>query len=303
MKVGDCEVDVSEVMIHFLIWRDTIESQWGTSMWNARTGTNKDGSSITYEDDVKDDILEEMKVEKTLVLVAGEQKITLTEEEQEDCRTKAEEVIRGFDNEEVISYGITLDKVANYYEDIALMSKLCGSSMDDLKKKYNKKEYEMTTVYGAIFPTYQVDQEGNSVEMSANKKKKVLEQAQKAREEIESGASIEDIVEEFHLKYAGEKSFSAKADEDDTELYNQIKKLKDGEYSQVLTLEQGYGIIKMVHRVDEEKTKEALEKEIEDAQRKLFLEYYTDKYKDKYHTRIEEDIWDALPLASNHDES
>jgi parvulin-like peptidyl-prolyl isomerase len=161
----------------------------------------------------------------------------------------------------------------------------------------------MTTVYGAIFPTYQIDQEGNSVEMSANKKKKVLEQAQKAREEIASGASMEDIVEEFHLKYAGEKSFSAKTDEDNTELYNQIKKLKDGEYSQVITLEQGYGIIKMVHRVDEEKTKEALEKEIEDAQRKLFLEYYTDKYKDKYHTRIEEDIWDALPLASNHDES
>jgi hypothetical protein len=302
MKVGSCEVDVSEVMIHFLFWRNQIESQWGTKMWDARTGTDKDGSAITYEDDVKEDIKKELIVEKSLVQAAREKKITLTDAESESCRQEAEDAIRGFDNEEVIAYGITVDKVSDYYEDLALMSKLCEKKLKQVSSDYKIKDYVTTTVYGVLFPTYEIDEDGNQIEMTSKNKKDVKKQAEEAWQKVLDGESLKKIVKEYGLSYAGEKSYRSGEEEEDS-LWNSIKNLKDGEYSGVLETEQGYSIIQMVSCTDQEKTKEAFESALEEAKREAFLEYYTDKYEDEYHTKIEEDIWDVLPLASEDHET
>jgi CRISPR/Cas system CSM-associated protein Csm4 (group 5 of RAMP superfamily) len=180
------------------------------------------------------------------------------------------------------------------------MSKLCEKKLKTVSSHYKIKDYMTTTVYGVLFPTYEIDEDGNQIEMTSKNKKNVKKQAEEAWQKVSDGESLKKIVKEYGLSYAGEKSY--RSDEEDS-LWDSIKNLKDGEYSGVLETEQGYSIIQMVSRTDQEKTKEAFESALEEAKREAFLEYYTDKYEDEYHTRIEEDIWDVLPLASEHHET
>lgn len=295
VRVGDCNLTVSEVMIHFLNWRSEIESRWGSNMWNAQTGTNADGTPITYEEDVKDDIAQEIKVEKTLYQIARKKNLTLTEKEKEECQTKTESLMRRFSNEDLITYAITEEKVTAYCEEMQLIEKLCSKQIPEVEFVIAKNA-KLTTIEGVLFPTYEKDEKGNQIEVDASTKKAVQKNAYEALDEIRSGVSIEEIAKEYQLDYAGEQTFLSS--NLNGKEWEQIKDLNDGETSGVFAIDQGYVIIRMVHKVDAEKMQVVQEQETEKQKREIFEKYYKKNYKDKYRMKIEEDLWETLPLAS-----
>ncbi|MDO4941374.1 MAG: peptidyl-prolyl cis-trans isomerase [Lachnospiraceae bacterium] len=298
MKVGNQEINVSEVMIHFMLWRNMIEGKWGTSMWNARTGTDKNGLAITYEDDLKSDIAEELEVEKALRQEAEEKHIALTKKEKKYCRNRAEETIREFSNEEVIEYGITVDKLSEHYEDIQLVSKFCADYIDGIEEKYKQSDYNMMTLHLILFSTAKTDANGNQMEMNKEEKERVKKKANEALDQIKNGKSLDKVAKEYRLDYNTEQTFQTSGKEADIAKWNQFKHMKDGEVSDVITTSQGYFIVQMVHRDDQEKCREAWERAIRKAKEEEIIKIYREKYKDDYRTRIEEEIWEALPLAS-----
>lgn len=298
MKVGNQEINVSEVMIHFMFWRNMIEDKWGTSMWNARTGTDKNGLAITYEDDLKSDIAEELEVEKALRQEAEENHIKLTKKEKKHCRNQAEETIRDFSDEKVIEYGITVDKLSKHYEDIQLVLKFCKDSIDGIEEEYQQSDYNMMTIHLILFPTVKMDADGNQEEMSKEEKESVKKEANNALDQIKNGKSLDKIADEYQLDYNTEQTFQTSGEDADIDKWNQFKHMKDGEVSDIITTSQGYFIVQMVHKNDQEKCREAWEQAIHEAKAKEIIKIYQDKYKDDYRIRIEEEIWEALPLAS-----
>ncbi|MDO4168521.1 MAG: hypothetical protein Q4D45_01370 [Lachnospiraceae bacterium] len=294
-RVGDCDLTVSEVMIHFLNWRSEIESRWGSNMWNAQTGTNTDGTPITYEENIKDDIAQEIKVEKTLYQIAQKKNLTLTDQEKEACQTKAESLMRRFSNEDLITYAITEEKVTAYCEEMQLVEKLCSKQMPEVEFVITKN-IKMTTIEGVLFPAYENDGQGNQIQVDTSTKKKIQKNAYAALKEIQTGVSIEEVAKEYKLDYAGEQTFLSS--NLNGKQWEPVKALKDGETSEVLTMDQGYVIIRMVHKVDTEKMQAAKEQAVEKQKREIFEKYYEEKYKDEYRMKIEEDLWETLPLAS-----
>lgn len=299
VKVGDCDVTVSEVMIHFLKWRSEIESRWGRDMWKAQTGTNSDGTPILYEENIKDDIAQEITVEKSLYQIAKSKGLKLTKKEKEACKTQAEKWIRRFPNEDMITFEITTEKVVSYCEEISLIEKLYPKQMAAIQDESDSSQ--LTSVDGLFFLIYEEDDEGNRVPFDSKTKNMVYKNAQAAVEELKSGESVEKVAQEYHLDYSGERTYLSSEMEGD--FWDQIKNLEDGEVSNVLTTDQGYAVIKMVHKVDSEKMEIDRDQNIEKKKREVFEKYYKKKYKNKYHTKIQEDLWEELPLASDNEET
>lgn len=297
MMIGDQKVNVSEVMIHFLLCREEVENRWGTSMWSAQIGSDDNGQPITYEDDIKSDIAEEIKAEKSLKQEAEDHKIKLTKKEKSDCKSRAEEVIKEFSNDEILRYGITIDKLTSHFEDEELAMKFCSESMEEIESEYDQEDFVMTTVHAILFSTVEQDQ----TEMIEQEKATVRENAEKALIEIQSGKSLDDIAMEYDLNYNKKETFRLSDEENESSQWYQLEELEDGEVSGLIEMKYGYLIVQMICKNDEEKSLAEWKQVINKAKDDKIIQIYENQYADNYRIRVEEEIWEALPLASSHE--
>lgn len=301
MKVGKCSITVSEAMIYLLNCRQQIESEWGTDMWSAETGTNQDGTPITYEEEVKEDILNDLKVEKTLYQEAQKEGLSLSKKEKKKCKKLAEKEISKFHSEDLITYEITVEKVSSYYKEQKLVEKMYNQILKDFEAEYDPEDYKQMTVYGVLFPTFENNEDGEQIEMSQKQKHIQEKNAYEAYQKVSSGEKITNIAKEYKLEYAGEKTF--RLSQMDEEYWKEFKNLEDGQLSNMLVNENGYVFVQMVCRDDKEKEKEAIAEEIEKQKKEMFDRCYEENYKELYKVKMEEDVWKQLPLASESDET
>ena len=82
-----------------------------------------------------------------------------------------------------------------------------------------------------------------------------------------------------------------------------MNQLEDGECSSVMETDNGYMIVQMIHKNDRKKQEEAINQEVEKQKKEWFQKKYKEDYKKHYKTKMEEDVWKKLPLASQKDES
>lgn len=296
LHAGEDHVDVSEAMIFFLERRNQIESKWGAEMWKAKVSTDAEGNDITYEEEVKEDLKEEIALEANLIQLAKEKGITLSEQEEEMAKRQAVKAMERFPSEDLISYEITEDKVAEYYNHKLLVKKLYDVFVGEQETDKKIEDYRRVEIYAVMFPTIKRDQAGEVTELSESNKDKVKKLAYDVYDRTQLGEDLEQVVEEYDLPYAGERTIALSAI---PKSYEHIAdQLEDGEVSNVITMDNGYMIVKMLQNYDEEKTKEAYEAAIEKEQEESFMEIYEEKYKKGYKNKWEEDVWKKLPLAS-----
>ncbi|MCQ2492354.1 MAG: hypothetical protein MJ087_04880 [Lachnospiraceae bacterium] len=296
VKVGDEKVSVSEAMIHLLLMRSQIESKWGTKMWTAHTGSDSEGKQITYEQSVKKDVLDEICAEKTLFLFANEKGYKLSEEEEAECMSQAKQEIRGFDSAELISYGITTEKLAQHYEQVAMGTKIYEDVVGDFKAVYDENQFKVATVEAFLFPTVEKLSDGTYGDLDEATCKKIKKQAKKARKELERGASIKEITKKYQVSFG--KDYGVLANSVDENVWDSLRSLKKGEASPIYEIDRGYVFAVMDNPDDKARSTEAIAKEVERQRYDAFERMYKEKYQDEYDIDLEEAIWDQLPLAA-----
>lgn len=296
LKVGDEQVSVSEAMIHMLLMRSAVESKWGADMWKARTGTDKTGKTITYEQSVKHDVLDEICAEKTLFLFANEKGYELSDAEEAECLIRAEQEIRGFDSAELISYGITTDKLKQHYEQVAMGTKIYEDVVGDFKADYDENQFQVATVEAFLFPTVEKLSDGTYGNLDEETCKKIKKQAKKAKKELESGASIKEVTKKYQMSFG--KDYGVLASSVDANVWDSLRTLKKGEASPIYEMDRGYVFAVMENPDDKERSTEAIAKEVERQRYNAFERMYKEKYQDEYDIDLEEAIWDQLPLAA-----
>lgn len=301
MRVGDCEITVSEFMIPMLECREQIESKWGKEMWSAETGTDEEGNRITYEEDVKKDIMEQVKVTKTLFMEAKEKGIRLTRAEQAECEKKAESEIRKFNSEDLITYEITAEEVCDYYKERKMAERMYDTILKGFQPKKKLEDYKRVTIYGMLFSTTKNGEDGKPISVNEKKIKEQKENAYKAREKVLSGTDMDALAKEYHLEYAGERTLDPYGL---AKKYRQtIEALEDGECSPVIETTEGYLLIKMIKKDNKKEAMQAMEEDIKKQKKEKFDKYYQKEYKKRYKVKMEEDVFGVLPLASKKDES
>lgn len=296
LRVEKKSVTVSDAMIYLMKSKQDVEKKWGSKIWKAQTGTDEDGNPITYESNRKDDVQKEMIMTETLSQVAGKQGIKLSKKEKKKCKQMAREEMRKLDSKDLITYGITTEKMTSYYEDQALAYKVKQEILKDFEVEYETADVKKMRIYEMLFPIYEENSDGVKELVSEQKQESQEEKAKEAKQEVEKGTSIEKVSKEYHLEYSGETVISES--EVSAEENEAIEDLDNGEVSEVIKTNQGYLVVQMIDKNDKKATKKAEEKEKIEQEEKEIVRYYKKHYQKDYYIKLQKEIWDQLPLAS-----
>ena len=117
-----CDVYLDEAMIYAKAIEESYEAAYGEDIWNI-TYEATDGSKMKFEELIKEETIEQMKMVKVMITTAKEEEIALTEEEQEEMGQQAKAFYEGLTDQQIEEMGISLEVVVRVYEENRLADK------------------------------------------------------------------------------------------------------------------------------------------------------------------------------------
>ena len=235
------------------------------------------------EDQYKEDLLHMVMDYRVEAMVAQQQGITLTEEEQSTIRQDAVAFMGTVDGSALRKLGITQECIMRIYTNRYLAHALEEEATSDLEVE----PQNFCTLYVMFFPKIQMDEQGDyirqedgetpvmlSEELIAQRKK----DAEDARAALLDGKDAEEVARQYGVEaYSSEQSNLAGSFEESINGY--AESLHEGECSPVLELSSCFLIVDMLEENDAEKAEEILnyyrsdqEKEIIGEKRKAWYQ-------------------------------
>lgn len=278
----------------------TMYSAYGMSFdW---TDTTENGD--TYADTYKKSIMDGVKQREILYMCALKEKMTLTEEEKKSIKSEVQSARKNMTDKQKKMKGLDEATMISVYEKNKLGEKyknsvIEGLNIDEeaLKKTVNKKDYRQYTLQ---YYTFAKTETGNNNE-SKEKDKATLEKAAKDMAELQKKAVkakdfTKDIIstkensntdEKTGISYATKNLIETDTDFLDSKTLKQVKKMKNGEISNVLETKDGYYVIKMVNNNDPEAYNNQCKTVIEQEQTNQFNTQYDNTIKGQYTTEVQ----------------
>jgi foldase protein PrsA len=306
------DVYLDEAWVYAKIAQTGYESQYsstfGDSLWTMQISTDDDGNPVTMEDMVKQNVIAQIKQVKVLNNKAEELGVSLTDEEKETAKNNAKAFAGETEGKAIFEEtGATQDLMQKIYEENALASKVQQESVKDVDTEVSDDEARQTTVYKLVFPITNTDEDtGEVTEMSKAEKAKQKKKAQKAYQEIQDGASIEDVAAEYELESGADETYGAGEAEGGEKFEKAMAALNDGDVSKVLTTDEGYVVAKLVAYTDEDATETEKESIISERQSEAYQEIYDEWTKDleeewNYEEDVDQDAWAQVTFIPQDD--
>lgn len=260
--------------------KSSMESYYGSDIWSQEIEDGK-----TYEDMLKEMVLETMIGSEVIYQQAEKDKVAPTDKQvqeqiesfnesiKDDTDYKKELKNMGID-EEFLKFQFARDLAntnlqAKFEEDTKI-------SEDEMKKYYeeNKDDFYTDTVTASHILIKTIDDDGN--EISEAKKKEAKKTAEEALAKVKAGEDFATVAKE----YSEDSSASSGGELGTfgrgkmvTEFENAAFDMKAGEISDIVETEYGYHIIKVTDRVDKQETYDEAKDEIKST---LASEKYTE---------------------------
>lgn len=248
--VGTEEVYQDEVNLCMI--QNTIDL--GVDVDHLNTATADDGTPASeyYKQQILDVIMD-YKVE---YMIAKEQGISLTEEEEKEVLLDVVDYMGKVDARVLNRWGVTQELIEKVYQQRYLARKLEETVISEIKAD----DLQYSTIYLMLFPKVQMNDDGSYVteadgatpvmlsEQEITQRKK---DADSALAELKDGADATDVAKKYGVEsYSGEESNTPESFGEPFADY--VKQLKKGEYSPVIDIESAYAIVKMVKENNEE---------------------------------------------------
>lgn len=264
--------------------------------------TTEDGD--TYGDTYKKNIMDELKQREILYMCALKENMSLTDEEKQTVKKNVESARQNLTDKQKKMKGLDEATMISVFEKRELGEKyknsvIKGLNIDEeaLKKTVSKKDYRQYTLQYYTFAKTETDSNNESKE----KDKSVLEQALKDMKDVRSKAVkakdfTKDVIEVKEGSTTDEKtgiSYQTKdlieTDTDflDAKALKKVKKMKNGDISDVIETKDGYYVIKMVNNDDPKAYENQCTSVIEQEQTTQFNSQYANSIKGQYTTQIQ----------------
>ncbi len=267
-----------------------------------------DENGDTYADTYKKQIMQAMKKREILYMCAQKKGLSLTNEEkkaiQKDVKsarknmTDKQKKMKGLD-EATITTVMEKDKLGEKYKD----SVIATLNIDEaaLKKSVDKKSYRQYTLQYYTFAKTETD----SKNQTKNKDAKTLAAGKKDMEALQKKAVkakdfTKDVITDKNKDNMDDKnkaiSYTTKdlieTDKDflDAKTLKKVKKMKNGEVSDVLETKDGYYVIKMVNNNDPEAYNNQCNSVISQEKESRFETVYKESIKAEY-TATAQSYW------------
>lgn len=297
VTVNDFNVYLDEMM--YYIWQteteydsynDYYEENYGVNFWEQNAG---DG--LTARDFIKDDVMDNVVQSYILWDQAVAAGITLTKEEQETSKTKAQEILTGFTEKQKETIQLSEERLTEILEKEALVDKFFNKTLESYKvdeeqirtelEEQMEKEYEVDAI--SIPKDELLEDETNPYDAM----NQMLEQA-KITEDWST--LVEDSESPFiYETYTITENDTVCPEEIKKEVFNQ----KTGDITPMIETEEEYVIVKIINDNATKSYETSIENAIENQKLTEFNTYY-EELRNKYTIIIEEEVWSTIEIGT-----
>lgn len=277
--------------------KSSMESYYGKDIWSTEIEKGK-----TYEDTLRDMVLQTMIDSEIIYQQAKKEKVAPTEkqiqeqidsfkETTKDDTAYQEELKKMGIDEEFLKFQFARDLAnSNLQEKFEKDTKI---SENDMKKYYeeNKDSFYTDTVTASHILLKTQDNKGN--ELSPEKKKEAKKKAEEALAKVKAGEDFSKVAKE----YSQDPSASNGGDlgtfgrnQMVTEFEDAAFAMKPGEISDIVETPYGYHIIKVTDRVDKQETYDDVKNQIKSILESEKYTEYVEKLKKDSKIEKKEDI-------------
>ena len=283
--VDDSKVYMDEMMYHVLLaaMQGELYASFvgnGENYWDMK---NEDGS--TMREALKEMALTNAVRYELFYQLAQKEGYTLSQEEKEQSKSKADNIVGNMGEEQVKALGLTKEKLLVIQEKIAVATKYYDSFVKKLKvdeaavkaeiNETDYKQYDIEYIYAG---------KENKEALEA-----LLVKAQKTEDITTLGK--EGILNSGKISFLeGDNTFG-----DETNLEGIILAMNPGEVSDLVETVKGYYIIKLTDNSSRTKYEQAVKEAVDVAEQKAFTAAYNE-LKQKHKIEINTRNWNKIDI-------
>ena len=287
LKVGDEKVRKDE--INFLMLQNAVDLKISADTLEVSEDTLKSLGVDSADEYYKNEIVKMVMDYKVEYMTAKKQGIIMSDDDKSKVRKDATEYLSGVNARILSELGITKDRIIEIYEQRFLATKLVDETKSGIEVDEPDIDKRFATVYIMLFPKVVTTDDGNyereadgetPVMLSDDEIKEQKEKADAAYKELtEDNADVEEVAKKYGVEAFSGMQYNL-VESFEEPFSDCIKKLKEGEYSNVIDESSFYGIVKMVSENNEQLSEQIMkqynEDMIDESFNKKLDEWYTE---------------------------
>ena len=288
-RIEDMSCTLPEAMVYLINTKNRYESVYGREIWNV----SLDG--VTLEENIKETVLAQLAQQKTMNLLARQNGVALSEEEEARAMQAAETYFQSLSEEEKSALQITVKDVEELYREYALARKVYQYIIKDINPEISDDEARTITVQYIYFRTCVLDGTGKKIEYSEEEKQEILRKAEEVRFQLKNEeADFEELILKYSDSEEGTCSFGK--GEKDQAFEDAAFNLETDEISDIVETPDGYYLIKCISTFNRTETDANKVKIVEKRREEVFGQEYED-FVAALTRNLNEDLWQSVSLA------
>ena len=288
-RIEDMSCTLPEAMVYLINTKNRYESVYGREIWNV----SLDG--VTLEENIKETVLAQLAQQKTMNLLARQNGVALSEEEEARAMQAAETYFQSLSEEEKSALQITVKDVEELYREYALARKVYQYIIKDINPEISDDEARTITVQYIYFRTCVLDGTGRKIEYSEEEKQEILRKAEEVRFQLKNEeADFEELILKYSDSEEGTCSFGK--GEKDQAFEDAAFNLETDEISDIVETPDGYYLIKCISTFNRTETDANKVKIVEKRREEVFGQEYED-FVAALTRNLNEDLWQSVSLA------
>lgn len=287
-RIEDMSCTLPEAMVYLINTKNRYESVYGREIWNV----SLDG--VTLEENIKETVLAQLAQQKTMNLLARQNGVALSEEEEARAMQAAETYFQSLSEEEKSTLQITVKDVEELYREYALARKVYQYIIKDINPEISDDEARTITVQYIYFRTCVLDGTGRKIEYSEEEKQEILRKAEEVRFQLKNEeADFEELILKYSDSEEGTCSFGK--GEKDQAFEDAAFNLETDEISDIVETPDGYYLIKCISTFNRTETDANKVKIVEKRREEVFGQEYED-FVAALTRNLNEDLWQSVSL-------
>ncbi len=259
----------------------------GEDMWNSEASEGK-----TYEESVKESVLETLEDMVLLEQHMDEYEVTLTDEEKEAVKEAAKEFseVNPLEDKEKVSG--SEKAVKRVMTLMAVQMKMQDAIEAGADTEVSDEEAAQKSMQYVSFPYTSTDDEGKSVDMTDEEKAETKEKAEAFAEAVKKESDFEAYAKDQELE-AKIATFDAESKAPSEDLVKAADQLKEGEVTGLIETDGGCYVAKVTSLLDREATDAKKESIVNERKQKLYTDT-CEKLRKDAKVKVNDEVWEKI---------
>ena len=267
-RIGSETCKLSEALVYLCNEKNQYENVYGIEMWDHNVG------DMTLEEYLKNQVVSQLSQVKSMVLLADEREIVLTDTEKQKAAEAAKEYFTSLSEEEVSALKVSQEEIQTMYEDYCLADKAYEQITGDEAVEISDDEARIIQIQQIFVP------EEN--------------QAKELKNKLDNGEDFESLAANYS-KASQTTITIARGDKDQT--YEEVAfNLGNDEISDVFADNSGYYILKCLNTYMESESEANKEKVARQRKTERFHAIYSDLMEDTI-SEFQQRMWDNIKFT------